>query len=133
MPSITVAQFADEIKLPAQTVLEQLRAAGVELKSVNDSVTEADKAKLMESLRRSRGGNESNKLTLTRRKTSEIRQADGSGRSRTIQVETRKRRVFVKRDTSELAAEAAKAALAAKAEAEQQASSAAQPAAASHS
>ncbi|HJD44846.1 MAG TPA: translation initiation factor IF-2 associated domain-containing protein, partial [Candidatus Paenalcaligenes intestinipullorum] len=129
MPSITVAQFADEIKLPAQTVLEQLRAAGVELKSVNDSVTEADKAKLMESLRRSRGGNESNKLTLTRRKTSEIRQADGSGRSRTIQVETRKRRVFVKRDTSELAAEAAKAA---KAEAEQQASSAAQPTAASH-
>ncbi|MCQ9615651.1 translation initiation factor IF-2 [Paenalcaligenes niemegkensis] len=110
MPSNTVAQFAQELKMPADTLLEQLRTAGVELKSVDDSVTEADKAKLLESLRRAHGGNEGNKITLTRRKTSEIRQADGSGRSRTIQVETRKRRVFVKRDPAELLADAAKTA-----------------------
>ncbi|MGG4606418.1 translation initiation factor IF-2 [Paenalcaligenes sp. Me131] len=103
MPSNTVAQFAQELKMPAESLLEQLRAAGVQLRSVDDSVTEADKAKLLESLR-------GNKITLTRRKTSEIRQADGSGRSRTIQVETRKKRVFVKRDPAELLAEAAKAA-----------------------
>src|SRR5690606_27059351 len=108
MPSNTVAQFAQELKMPADALLEQLRAAGVQLKSVDDSVTEADKAKLLESLRRAHGGNEGNKITLTRRKTSEIRQADGSGRSRTIPVETRKRRVFVKRDPAELLAEAAK-------------------------
>ncbi|HLS42547.1 MAG TPA: translation initiation factor IF-2 [Paenalcaligenes sp.] len=119
MPSNTVAQFAQELKMPADALLEQLRAAGVQLKSVDDSVTEADKAKLLESLRRAHGGNEGNKITLTRRKTSEIRQADGSGRSRTIPVETRKRRVFVKRDPAELLAEAAK---------EQEASAAAQPA-----
>ncbi|MGG4775870.1 translation initiation factor IF-2 [Alcaligenaceae bacterium 429] len=105
MPSNTVAQFAQELKMPAESLLEQLRAAGVQLRSVSDSVTEADKAKLLESLR-------GNKITLTRRKTSEIRQADGSGRSRTIQVETRKKRVFVKRDPAELLAEAAKAAAA---------------------
>ncbi|NHC61999.1 translation initiation factor IF-2 [Paenalcaligenes suwonensis] len=107
MPSNTVAQFAQELKMPAESLLEQLRAAGVQLRSVDDSVTEADKAKLLESLR-------GNKITLTRRKTSEIRQADGSGRSRTIQVETRKKRVFVKRDPAELLAEAAKAATAAR-------------------
>ena len=108
MPSNTVAQFAVELKMPANVLLDQLRSAGVELKSVDDAVTDADKAKLLDSLRRSHGGNDSKKITLTRRETSEIRQADGSGRSRTIQVEVRKKRVFVKRDPSELIAEAAK-------------------------
>ncbi|NYT76827.1 translation initiation factor IF-2 [Alcaligenaceae bacterium] len=107
MPSNTVAQFADELKMPANALLEQLRGAGIELKSVDDVVTDADKAKLLESLRRSHGGSEGKKITLTRRQTSEIRQADGSGRSRTIQVEVRKKRVFVKRDPAELVAEAA--------------------------
>jgi translation initiation factor IF-2 len=109
MPSNTVAQFAVELKMPANALLEQLRSAGIELKSVDDAVTEADKAKLLESLRRSHGGDESKKITLTRRQTSEIRQADGSGRSRTIQVEVRKKRVFVKRDQADLAASAAEA------------------------
>lgn len=109
MLSNTVAQFAVELKMPANVLLDQLRSAGVELKSVDDAVTDADKAKLLESLRRAHGGSEGKKITLTRRQTSEIRQADGSGRSRTIQVETRKKRVFVKRDPAELAMEAAKA------------------------
>ncbi|NYT86574.1 translation initiation factor IF-2 [Pollutimonas harenae] len=109
MPSNTVAQFAVELKMPANVLLEQLRSAGVELKSVDDAVTDADKAKLLESLRRAHGGNEGKKITLTRRQTSEIRQADGSGRSRTIQVEVRKKRVFVKRDPAELINEAAQA------------------------
>ncbi|NYT63071.1 translation initiation factor IF-2 [Alcaligenaceae bacterium] len=109
MLSNTVAQFAVELKMPANVLLDQLRSAGIELKSVDDAVTDADKAKLLESLRRAHGGSEGKKITLTRRETSEIRQADGSGRSRTIQVETRKKRVFVKRDPSELIAEAAKA------------------------
>lgn len=108
MPSNTVAQFAVELKMPANVLLDQLRSAGVEIKSVDDDVTDADKAKLLESLRRAHGGDEGKKITLMRRQTSEIRQADGSGRSRTIQVEVRKKRVFVKRDPSELAAEAAK-------------------------
>ncbi|SAI72175.1 translation initiation factor IF-2 [Bordetella ansorpii] len=110
MSSNTVAQFATELKMPANVLLEQLRSAGVELKSVDDAVTDSDKAKLLESLRRAHGGaGEGKKITLTRRQTSEIRQADATGRSRTIQVEVRKKRVFVKRDPSELAAEQAAA------------------------
>src|SRR5690554_1466779 len=119
MPSNTVAQFAIELKMPANALLDQLRSAGVDIKSVDDPVTDADKAKLLESLRRAHGASESQKITLTRRQTSEIRQADGSGRSRTIPVEVRKKRVFVKRDTSELAAEAARAAEQARVEAEE--------------
>ena len=116
MSSNTVAQFAVELKMPANVLLEQLRAAGVELQSVDDGVTDADKAKLLESLRRAHGASEGQKITLTRRQTSEIRQADSSGRSRTIPVEVRKKRVFVRRDPAELMAEAAKTEAAAKAE-----------------
>lgn len=101
MSSNTVAQFATELKMPANVLLEQLRAAGVDLKSVDDAVTDSDKAKLLESLRRAHGATEGKKITLTRRQTSEIRQADATGRSRTIQVEVRKKRVFVKRDPAE--------------------------------
>jgi len=102
MSSITVAQFAIELKMPSNVLLEQLREAGVNLTSVDASVTDSDKAKLLESLRRSHGATEGTKITLTRRKTSEIRQADGAGRSRTIQVEVRKKRTFVKRDAADL-------------------------------
>src|SRR5690606_12163313 len=109
MLSNTVAQFAVELKMPANVLLDQLRSAGVELKSVDDAVTDADKAKLLESLRRAHGGPEGQKITLTRRQTSEIRQADSSGRSRTIQVEVRKKRVFVKRDQPEVVDAAPKA------------------------
>jgi translation initiation factor IF-2 len=86
--------------MPSNVLLEQLREAGVNLTSVDASVTDSDKAKLLEFLRRSHGATEGTKITLTRRKTSEIRQADGAGRSRTIQVEVRKKRVLVKRDES---------------------------------
>ncbi len=109
MPSNTVNQFAVELKMPANVLLEQLRSAGVNLKSVEDVVTESDKAKLLDSLRRAHGAKDGKKITVTRRETSEIRQADGSGRSRTIQVEVRKKRVFVKRDVTEAKSDAADA------------------------
>ena len=98
MSSITVAQFATELKMPAEVLLEQLRSAGVAVVALEDSVSETDKARLLDSLRRSHGATEGKKITLTRRQTTEIRQADAAGRSRTIQVEVRKKRVFVKRD-----------------------------------
>ena len=109
MSSITVAQFAIELKMPSNVLLEQLREAGVNLNSVDASVTDSDKAKLLDSLRRSHGATEGTKITLTRRKTSEIRQADGAGRSRTIQVEVRKKRTFVKRETGDSGASDAQA------------------------
>ncbi|MFO7747477.1 MAG: translation initiation factor IF-2 [Orrella sp.] len=105
MSSITVAQFASELKMPADVLLEQLRGAGVSVGAASDELSDADKAKLLESLRRSHGASDGKKITLTRRQTSEIRQADAGGRSRTIQVEVRKKRVFVKRDAAAEATE----------------------------
>src|SRR6185436_9400825 len=101
------AQFASELKVPPSVLLEQLRAAGVEKRIADDSLTEQDKARLLEYLRKSHGSVEpKNKITLTRKQTSEIKKSDAMGKARTIQVEVRKKRVFVKRDPSELAAAA---------------------------
>ncbi|MEW6690928.1 MAG: translation initiation factor IF-2 associated domain-containing protein, partial [Pseudomonadota bacterium] len=112
MALTSVAQFASELKVPPSVLLEQLRAAGVEKRVPEDSLTELDKSKLLEYLRRAHGSIEpKNKITLTRKQTSEIKKSDASGKARTIQVEVRKKRVFVKRDPSELVAAAAAAEL----------------------
>ncbi len=96
MATNNVAQFAAELNMPAEALLSQLRNAGVEKKSVNDSLTNADKDKLLSYLRGSRGNEKEGKkkISLTRKETSEIKQADASGKSRTIQVEVRKKRTF---------------------------------------
>jgi translation initiation factor IF-2 len=96
MATNNVAQFAAELNMPAEALLGQLRNAGVEKKSVNDSLTNADKDKLLGYLRGGEGSNpeEKRKISLTRKETSEIKQADASGKSRTIQVEVRKKRTF---------------------------------------
>jgi translation initiation factor IF-2 len=100
MAVTTVAQFAAELNRPATTLLEQLQSAGVKKASAEDALTEADKERLLDFLRSSHGtaGAERKKITLTKKSTTEIKQADASGKARTIQVEVRKKRVFVKRD-----------------------------------
>jgi len=105
MAQTSVSQFASELKVKPQVLLEQLRAAGVNKKVAEDLLSEQDKTKLLEHLRKSHGAAEpKTKITLTRKETSAIRKADSSGKSRTIQVEVRKKRVFVKRDAAETAA-----------------------------
>ncbi|MCX7174149.1 MAG: translation initiation factor IF-2 [Proteobacteria bacterium] len=107
MAQMNVAQFASELKMPATALLEQLHKAGVSKQAANDTLTEQDKAKLLEYLRKSHGEVEPKaKITLTRKKTSEIKAADASGKARTIQVEVRKKRVLVRRDAAETALEA---------------------------
>lgn len=98
MTSTTVAQFAAELKMPADVLLEQLKSAGVSKASAADAVTEADKGKLLESLQKAHGSESGQKkITLTRKQTTEIKQAGPGGRARTVQVEVRKKRVFVQR------------------------------------
>jgi translation initiation factor IF-2 len=107
MAQTSVAQFASELKVPPSVLLEQLRAAGVEKKAPSDSLSEQDKSRLLEHLRKMHGSAEQkNKITLTRKHTSEIKKTDASGKYRTVQVEVRKKRVFVKRDPAEVAAQA---------------------------
>ncbi|MBA2960838.1 MULTISPECIES: translation initiation factor IF-2 [Ramlibacter] len=100
MSSTTVAEFASELKKSPDTLLEQLRSAGVAKSATTDALSEADKQKLLGYLKASHGtvSPERKKITLVKKSTSEIKQADASGKARTIQVEVRKKRTFVKRD-----------------------------------
>ena len=103
MSSTTVAEFAKELKKPTDTLIEQLKAAGVNTSSESDSLTEKDKQKLLTHLQISHGTatTERKKISLVKKSTSEIKQADATGKARTIQVEVRKKRTFVKRDDNE--------------------------------
>jgi len=100
MAQTSVAQFAGELKVPPSVLLEQLRAAGVHKQVAEDVLSEQDKTRLLEYLRRAHGSSEpKNKITLMRKQTSEIiKKSDASGKARTIQVEVKKKRTFVKRD-----------------------------------
>jgi translation initiation factor IF-2 len=94
MAKMNVAQFAGELGLPVELLLEQLQAAGVAKQKEADPVSEQDKAQLLEHLRSAHGGGSAKaKITLTRRETTEIKKSDSTGRARTIQVEVRKKRV----------------------------------------
>jgi translation initiation factor IF-2 len=103
MSSTTVAEFASELKKPTDTLLDQLKAAGVAKSSASDVLTEGDKQKLLSHLQASHGtaSPERKKITLVKKSTTEIKQADATGKARTIQVEVRKKRTFVKRDEDE--------------------------------
>ncbi|MDP2811276.1 MAG: translation initiation factor IF-2 [Rhodocyclaceae bacterium] len=108
MAQMSVAQFAAELKMPATALLEQLAKAGVSKQASNDTLTEQDKTRLLDYLRKAHGDTAPKaKITLTRKQTTEIKATDAQGKARTVQVEVRKKRVFVKRDPAELAAEAA--------------------------
>ncbi|OZA09840.1 MAG: translation initiation factor IF-2, partial [Polynucleobacter sp. 24-46-87] len=95
----TVKVLAKELKRTAPDLLEQLKAAGIEKGSEDDSITEKDKTVLLEHLQKEHGSADTGsrkKITLIKRENSEIRQADSAGRTRTVQVEVRKKRVLVK-------------------------------------
>jgi translation initiation factor IF-2 len=105
MAQTTIEQFATELKMPPGALIEQLAAAGVGGKKQGDGLTEQDKTRLLEYLRRQHGaaGDGKKRITLTRKSTSEIKAADSSGKARTIQVEVRKKRVLVRREETEAA------------------------------
>ncbi len=102
MATTTVEDLAKELKRTPAALLEQLQAAGINKTAAEDKLTEKDKAKLLEHLQIAHGTDAGarKKITLTKRETSEIRQADSAGKTRTVQVEVRKKRVLVKRDES---------------------------------
>jgi len=100
MAQTTIEQFASELKMPAGALLEQLAAAGVSAKKEGDNLTEVDKTRLLDYLRKQHGAaaEPKKRITLTRKQTTEIKAADSTGKARTIQVEVRKKRVLVRRD-----------------------------------
>lgn len=119
MANSTVTDFARELHIPAKVLVEQLRSAGIPVQSETSAVSDADKAKLLEKLHTERTQNaKPRKITIMRRETTTIRQNDGQGGAHTIEVEVRRRRIFVKNTQ---AAQAARAELEAKAKAQVQA------------
>ena len=92
MSSTTVAEFASELKKSTDTLLEQLKSAGVATSAASDKLSDADKQRLLAYLQSTHGaaGSERKKITLVKKSTSEIKQADATGKARTIQVEVRK-------------------------------------------
>ena len=103
MAKVNVKDFATELKLPVGRLLEQLSAAGIKKELTEETnLTEADKRQLLDFLKQAHGdGRSKAKVTLKRRQTSEIKKSDSAGRSRTIQVEVRKKRVIVKKPVVE--------------------------------
>ena len=100
MATTTVKVLAQELKRTSADLLEQLQAAGIAKGSEEDGITEKDKTALLEHLQKAHGNADAGnrkKITLIKRESSEIRQADSAGRTRTVQVEVRKKRVLVKR------------------------------------
>lgn len=114
MSNVTAKQLSEVIGVSIEKLLDQLTSAGVKVSDADDLISDGDKMKLLESLRSSHGKEESSgprKITLRRKSKSEIRVSGVSGRNtttKTINVEVRKKRTYVRR--SELEAEAAAAA-----------------------
>ncbi len=105
MPEVTIRQFADVVGIPPDRLLEQLEAAGFEGKTAEDMITDDEKTELLSYLRRKHGKTDSaepRKITLKRKTLSEIKvpvaaQGRGKIRSKTVSVEFRKRRTYVRR------------------------------------
>jgi translation initiation factor IF-2 len=104
MAQTTVEQFAGELKLPTALLLEQLKSAGVHKTSADDELSENDKSALLDHLRKEHGTlAPKNKITLTRKSSTEIKKTDNTGKARTIQVEVRKKRVIEQREDADMA------------------------------
>jgi len=117
MAETSIKAFATQIGVPPDRLLQQLVAAGIAGKGTEDSLTDDEKMTLLGYLRTQHGGEGgATKITLKHKSVSQIKQATRTGPARTVQVEVRKKRTFVKRSTIE-----EEAAAAAEAEAEAQA------------
>ena len=105
MADVTVAQFADVLKVPVDRLLIQLEQAGIPASGENDLINDEAKNQLLAHLRRSHGSDSAaaapSKITLKRKTQSEIKMASTQGRARTVNVEVRVKRTYVKRDVLE--------------------------------
>ncbi|WP_405221920.1 translation initiation factor IF-2 [Lentisalinibacter sediminis] len=112
MAEVTVAQFAEVLKVPVDKLISQLDEAGIKVSGQDDTISEDAKLELLSHLRRSHGRDESGagagpkKITLKRKSQSELRLSGAQGRSRTVNVEVRRKRTYVKRDVLEQQAKA---------------------------
>jgi len=108
MADVTVAQFADVLNVPVDKLMSQLDEAGIKVGGSDDTISENAKLELLTHLRRSHGQDDPmiadgapRRITLRRKSQSELRLAGVQGRSRTVNVEVRQKRTYIKRDVLE--------------------------------
>src|SRR5690349_6993020 len=112
MSDVTVAQFADVLKVPVDRLLLQLESAGIQVAGPQALISDEAKLELLTHLRRSHGASEPTsktqvgaaaprKITLARKTQSELKQASTQGRARTVNVEVRHKKTYIKRDVLE--------------------------------
>jgi translation initiation factor IF-2 len=106
MAEVTVADFAGVLKVPVDRLIEQLDEAGIKVGGPNDVISEEAKLELLTHLKRNHGRKDAaeaapRRITLNRKSQSELKLASGQGRARTINVEVRQKRTYIKRDVLE--------------------------------
>jgi translation initiation factor IF-2 len=106
MAEVTVADFAKVLKVPVDRLIEQLDEAGIKVGGPNDVISEDAKLELLTHLKKNHGRKDATdsaprRITLSRKSQSELKLASGQGRARTINVEVRQKRTYIKRDVLE--------------------------------
>jgi translation initiation factor IF-2 len=108
MADVTVAQFAEVLKVPVEKLITQLDDAGIKVDGAGATISEDAKLELLTHLRRTHGQDEEvtsgaapRRITLRRKSQSELRLSGAQGRSRTVNVEVRRKRTYIKRDVLE--------------------------------
>jgi translation initiation factor IF-2 len=108
MANVTISQFADVLKISVEKLLLQLDDAGIKVNGANDTISEESKLELLTYLRHSHGLQDMTtsdgtprRITLRRKSLSELRLAGAQGRSRTVNVEVRRKRTYINRGVLE--------------------------------
>src|SRR5579859_5439119 len=100
MAQVTVRQLAEVVGTPVDRLLAQLAEAGIQVGDPDAAISDDQKMQLLTHLRESHGESpsaEPRKITLKRRSVSEIKLTGNQGRAKTVSVEVRKKRTYVKR------------------------------------
>ncbi len=101
MSNTTVKQLAESVNTSVDKLIEQLKEAGISVSSASDSLNDQQKQDLLAHLKKSHGadeGNEPKRITLQRKRKSSLKVADSKGKSKTVTVEVRKKRTYVKKN-----------------------------------
>ena len=108
MAQVTVQQLAEVVGASVERLLTQMKEAGLPHSEAGEAVSDDDKQTLLSYLKRSHGESTEapKRITLKRKKISTLRTSGAQGR-KTVAVEVRKKRTYVKRDAEELAGEVA--------------------------
>jgi translation initiation factor IF-2 len=99
MAEVTVSELAKSVGAPVERLLKQMQEAGLKQKSADAAVSDEEKQKLLDYLKTSHGeaSGEPKKITLQRKTTTTLKMGSGSAR-KTVNVEVRKKRTYVKRE-----------------------------------